>query len=175
MLQESLIEFAKLVWDKDKMKDQAVNQVLSLEANKHHGKEADPSTIPRSDTDFLKYIGDKIEKVIEDKLGLDIEMTPVIEDQKAMEQELTKKYSDVSNKYNEILELVTASHQSIAQLMTEFNVFQSYMKEHVEWGETTEAEIREELQSLTSQVKDASDINDSGTKSVRVADLKNRE
>lgn len=43
----------------------------------------------------------------------------------AAELELGRKYSDVSNKYNEILELVTASHQGIGQLMAEFSEFKS--------------------------------------------------
>lgn len=50
-----------------------------------------------------------------DMMGIEAPDVPVPQ----AEGELTRKYSDVSNKYNEILELVTASHQSISQLMVE--------------------------------------------------------
>lgn len=109
ILKESLIEFAKLAWDKDKIKDTAINSVLSIEANKWHGHEVEgtPPTVKAT------------------KPFVDAEAS------EAMDSQLLIKYNDVSNKYNEILELVSASHHTIGQLMVEIVDFKAEVNEFI--------------------------------------------
>lgn len=177
MLQEALIEFAKLSFDKDKIKDTAVNSALSIEANKHHGREVDPTTLPGPDkpkfpsTDIIRGFGDVVENIIDKKLGLDLELTPVIEEQKALESLLTSKYEEILIKYNETLSLLQDNAKGVGNLMSEFSQFKSDVVQNFDSFSLRLDTIEQRVSNKT----DGSKLNRSSTPPVRVSDLKNKE